>query len=361
MSENGKKSDVEFHPDFDEKLVEAFNKRDYKPKEVNECYEVVKQLNLPVFGRDPGRLTLAVMSQLKNSKHCDLEGLKKLLQIPNLPKDAILGLWGMPDYDLFAVGNDGFLFVNRKRKYVVKYSTNVEQEKEFLDKIMKLSGCKNIIQPVSHVFTNEGGVKMNYIAGDSLENIISNRRLGVWKTIRYAYDLISGLNEMRDAGIYYHRDLRPANVMIDEETDRAVIIDLGIATTDKHYMQRIYKICQETGVFPTKNRRFGGPNDLVSLGQIMYLMATGEHLFFNPETGEGSESISRTFSSVADMINDYRTKVYLDESGELLDRHLKQVDENVKDSDLAFLIKECLTAKNYDYGLMKRVFERYRE
>jgi hypothetical protein len=32
---------------------------------------------------------------------------------------------------------------------------------------------------------------------------------------------------------------------------------------------------------PNNNRRFGGDNDLVSLGQIMYFMATGDQLFFD--------------------------------------------------------------------------------
>ncbi len=77
--------------------------------------------------------------------------------------------------------------------------------------------------------------------------------------------------------------------MVDETKDRAVIIDLGIATTDPLAP-------------PKNNRRYGGPNDLVSLGQIMYKMATGKHLFAK------SKSMEKTV--YAEQLKDHRDWVY---------------------------------------------------
>ena len=77
--------------------------------------------------------------------------------------------------------------------------------------------------------------------------------------------------------------------MIDYENDKAVIIDLGIATTKK-------------GAQPLDNRRYGGVNDLVSLGQIIYKMYTGEHLF--------AESESMETTIYAQELNDHRDWIY---------------------------------------------------
>jgi len=202
---------------------------------------------------------------------------------------------------------------------------------------------------------------IRYINGDSLEDILKHnlKQLGSYsptkilkygigiafspeKVIKYGAGIMNGLIEMRRAKIWYHRDIRPANIMIDEERDEPVIVDFGIATEDRQAL-------------PKNNKRFGGPNDLTSLGQVMYYMATGMHLF------DQSQSMSRTFGSVADEINDYRTKVYSDPTGKLLEQHLGQVDSEIKDERVATLIKSCLTARRGQYKRMQRMFRRYEE
>jgi serine/threonine protein kinase len=189
-------------------------------------------------------------------------------------------------------------------------------------------------------------IPMEYIKGNSLEQaIVQKGNLEPIKIYKYSAGIMNGLIEMRTARVFYHRDIRPANIMIDEENDRAVIVDLGIATTDKSALSK-------------DNRRFGSvkgkiANDLVSLGQVMYYMATGKHIF------EQSESMTRTFSDVAEEIEDYRTKVYSDETGELLKEHLKQVDSEIADEKLRELTIACLTAKHYQYNKINKMFKEY--
>ncbi len=165
-------------------------------------------------------------------------------------------------------------------------------------------------------------LEIENIKGDSLESILKiEDRLPYEETVKYSTDILNGLLEMRAAGIYQHRDIRPANIMIDSENDRAVIIDLGIATTEEF-------------AGPKDNRRYGGPNDLVSLGQVMYKMATGKHIFAK------SKSMEKTI--YAQKIKDERDKAYSKDRG--LYGYLKKVETNITDSKLKNAIELCLTS-----------------
>lgn len=177
-------------------------------------------------------------------------------------------------------------------------------------------------------------LKLDYISGNSLADVIREQNLSNNQILIYTNNILNGLIELDTAGIKYHRDLRPANIMIDNKQDKAIIIDLGIATTDENAL-------------PKDNRRYGGPNDLVSLGQIVYKMATGSHLFLD------SESMERTI--YADSIKDARDKIYEDNNS--LEYYLEKVNTNVKNDKLCTLIKDCITANAGDiYKIKEKYF-----
>ena len=132
--------------------------------------------------------------------------------------------------------------------------------------------------------------------------------------------------------------------MINEEQDRAVIIDLGIATTDKNALTK-------------DNRRFGSSsgrraNDLNSLGQVVYKMATGEHIFAE------SKSMERT--TYADKLRDHRDWIY-ERPEERLPPYLRKVEETVKDNGLCGIINFCLTSEgaDEDYKTLEARFKEY--
>ena len=83
----------------------------------------------------------------------------------------------------------------------------------------------------------------------------------------------------------------------------------------------------------------------------MYKMATGHHLFAE------SKSMERTI--YAGDVKDYRDLVF--KKPELLDMHLKQVDENVLDERVRTLVRACLLAQPEDYSMVDAMFERYRD
>jgi hypothetical protein len=245
------------------------------------------------------------------------------------------------EFNILGTGSSAAVLLKEDSAW--KFSQQINQEYGLLKRIQdKYNGNqKNIVKLIGEP-KEDLALEIQYIQGQTLQSILEQHSLSPEKVLKYGAGIMNGLIEMRRAKIWYHRDIRPANIMIDEERDEPVIVDFGIATEDRHAL-------------PLNNKRFGGPNDLTSLGQVMYYMATGMHIF------DQSQSMSRTFGSVADEINDYRTKVYSDPTGKLLEQHLGQVDSEIKDERVATLIKACLTARRGQYKRMQRMFGRYEE
>ena len=233
------------------------------------------------------------------------------------------------DSNLLGVGSQGIVILKNESAW--KFSQDIDYEYSLLK---MLENPKNVIG-IKNKPKKRVALELEYVSGDSLKTIMGKKLLSLDKTYHYSLEIFNGLQELRQAGIYQHRDIRPANIMVDEEKERAIIIDLGIATTDPLDP-------------PKDNRRYGGPNDLVSLGQVMYKMATGEHIFAE------SESMERTI--YADELKDHRDWIY--GGDERLDPYLRIVNETVTDDKVADLIKLCLTAKGTEEDY-QRLEERF--
>jgi hypothetical protein len=218
-----------------------------------------------------------------------------------------------------------------------KFSRTAKHEKSLFYLLRECHGKTLSVVNVSKLSTKYA-IELEYLKGETIDSKVTKEIITSEKTQIYGFNIFNGLQELRQAGIYQHRDIRPANIMIDEKDDRAVIIDLGIATTD-------------ILAPPKDNRRYGGPNDLVSLGQVMYKMATSEHIFAD------SKSMERTI--FADKLKDHRDWIY--EGDQRLEPYLRKVEETIKDKNIAEIIKLCLTAKgiDQDYQLLEERFGSY--
>ncbi|MBU0535595.1 MAG: protein kinase [Nanoarchaeota archaeon] len=228
---------------------------------------------------------------------------------------------------------------NRQSMVVKKYSMNIGREYYFLS---KLNDPQYVVKPLKYN-PEENELDLEYIKGDTIESIVNKEgALASERVKQYGMDIIKGIEELRLKGIY-HRDIHVHNVMIDEDLDRAIIIDLSIATENP---TEIYEL----------NRSYGGNNDLVSLGQLMYKMATGHNLF---NEGLGFSC----YSAVKQGIKTTREKVYDDP--ELLQSYLSKVREDVKDRNLANLIVTLLDDNLWTQPSLEKVeqakemFERY--
>lgn len=223
--------------------------------------------------------------------------------------------------------------INRRKEYALLYYKG--RSKNVIN-LFDDSGITGLVT----MGMADGGIKLEYLRGKTLDQVISEGILNQEKVIRYAGGILNGLLELRQAGIWHHRDIRPANIMLREEDDQAVILDLGIATKDKDAL-------------PKDNKRFGGPNDLVSLGQVIYFMAAGKHLF----TDSDSMNVTKIKRSIADE----REQVYADTSGKLLREYLLKVRTEIAEGRIKSLAEICLTAKgtDEDYKTLEARFKEY--
>jgi serine/threonine-protein kinase len=227
-------------------------------------------------------------------------------------------------FSCIGMGQQGILVMGEHSKSAYKIGRELDREIRLYEKLEAANeNIRNIVNMKQIMIVEKGLhiMELEYVQGKTLAELLERGAFGADKTIHYAGGILNGLAELFRAGIF-HRDVWLENVMIDEVKDRAVIIDLGIATDDP-----------EDG--PIKNRRYGGENDLQSLGQIAYKMATGRHIF-NPTTDKSTRFLS-------EQVKAMREKAYADPA--TLEKRLKMVEQNVPDERLSRVIKICLTAK----------------
>jgi len=173
--------------------------------------------------------------------------------------------------------------------------------------------------------------KVEYISGENVETLLKSRgNFTSEEVLRYSRDIVNGMIELRQVGIY-HRDLHPGNIMINDE-GRAIIIDLHAATKNPN---AIYK----------RNRAYGGNNDLVSLGLLMYKMATGNNLF-SDETGM---TVYRK-----DNVKVERERAYADL--ELKQSYLNKVRADIKDKNLADMVITLLDDDLWKQPSIEKVY-----
>ena len=249
-------------------------------------------------------------------------------------------------YNFLGIGAYSLVVFDNHLSSAYKFSRTGKKEAELLYQLSALPIQENTIRIKKAIeFGKVDIIELQYIPGTSLHQFLCEKiKLSPEKTVNYSSGILNGLLELRQAGIWHHRDIRPANIMIDKEKDRAVIIDLGIATTDKNALAE-------------DNRRFGSPssrraNDLTSLGQVVYKMATGEHIFAE------SKSMERT--TYADKLRDQRDWIYEDPK-ERLKPHLHTVSKRIESVTIRNIINFCLTAQGTDeeYQQLEQMFGEY--
>ena len=128
-------------------------------------------------------------------------------------------------------------------------------------------------------------IVLEYVEGETLKDRI--RRLGrlpVPEAVAYAVEIARALGAAHAAGIV-HRDVKPQNVLIDEEGS-AKVTDFGIARTlDQEGLTQDGRVLGTTD-YVSPEQALGHPvtgqSDLYSLGVVLFEMLTGEV----PFTGE---------------------------------------------------------------------------
>lgn len=124
---------------------------------------------------------------------------------------------------------------------------------------------------------------MPYLAGESLEQRI--RRTGALEMtdlLRIAVQAARGLAAAHSQGLI-HRDVKPANILLEKEVERVMLTDFGLARAiDDASITRTGLIAGTPQYMSPEQARgelLDARSDLFSLGSVLYTMATGRPPF----------------------------------------------------------------------------------
>ncbi len=144
---------------------------------------------------------------------------------------------------------------------------------------------RNIIQ-IYDSFEENGTAYyvMEYIEGVSLSSIVKERgAMSEAMAVDYIRQVASALAYIHDKKIM-HLDVKPGNIMVRRDDDRAILIDFGLS---KHYDEKSGEATSTTpvgvshGFAPMEQYKQGGvkefspETDIYSLGAALYYLVTG--------------------------------------------------------------------------------------
>jgi len=126
-------------------------------------------------------------------------------------------------------------------------------------------------------------ISFQLVDGESLESLLCRRRkLSIRRALLFAIDIASALQHSHGWNII-HRDVKPANILIDQKSGTAKLTDFGIA-------QAMWSSDVENGsmlgsqgyMSPEQidGKEVDQRSDIFSLGIVLYQMLSGEQPFF---------------------------------------------------------------------------------
>jgi serine/threonine-protein kinase len=122
-------------------------------------------------------------------------------------------------------------------------------------------------------------IVFEYVEGETLKDRIRRHgRLPIAEAVAYAIEIAQALGAAHDRGIV-HRDVKPQNVLVDEEGS-AKVTDFGIARTlDQEQLTADGRVLGTTD-YVSPEQALGHPvtgqSDLYSLGIVLFEMLTGD-------------------------------------------------------------------------------------
>ena len=120
---------------------------------------------------------------------------------------------------------------------------------------------------------------MPLVAGESLaERLTAQGTLELKEILRIGMQAAAGLAAAHEQGLV-HRDVKPANILLEKGVERAVLTDFGLARAADDVSLTRWGIIAGTPQYMSPEQARGEPldgrSDLFSLGCVLYEMATG--------------------------------------------------------------------------------------
>ena len=192
---------------------------------------------------------------------------------------------------------------------------------------------------------------MEYVAGESLQRHLEDvGPLKVEEIVRIGLETAEGLAAAHAQGLI-HRDVKPANILLDRETGRVKLSDFGLARAFDDASLTQSGVIAGTPLYMAPEQAHGQPldhrADLFSLGSVLYALCTGKPPFRAPttmavlkrvcdDTAQPIETVNRRIPAwLIDLIATLHAKNPADrfESAEEVARLLRQYLRHLKSPD----------------------------
>jgi eukaryotic-like serine/threonine-protein kinase len=230
----------------------------------------------------------------RHAQAVSLKHVRQVLQSPSHPE--MLGRLDSYDIESF-VGQGGFGVVfkaydsNLNRPVAIKVlaphlATSGVARRRFTREAQAAAAVVHPNVVPIHAVQSEAEfpyLVMTYVPGSSLQTFVQQRGpLEPKAVIRIAQQVAAGLAAAHRQGLV-HRDIKPGNILLENELSRALITDFGLARAadDAAISQTGWLAGTPHYMSPEQScgADLDGRSDLFSLGSVMYFMATGREPF----------------------------------------------------------------------------------
>lgn len=173
------------------------------------------------------------------------------------------------------------------KNVIIKNITNKYIEENILNfkkNMLKLS-CDQIVKINDIIQTTKSNyIIEQFVAGNSLNKYIKNNKLSLNDFLLIAQDISKACNYLKQNNLV-HMDIKPSNIIYNENVKKAVLIDLdyvyfSIAKSKYKYIGTLYYSAPEQII----NNIVSSNSDIYSLGIVLYLLIEGVFPFsYNKE------------------------------------------------------------------------------
>jgi serine/threonine protein kinase len=160
----------------------------------------------------------------------------------------------------------------------------------------------------------ESFLVMDYVDGLTATQLGKAGKIGVPEALRIASDVALALEVVHERGMV-HRDIKPSNVMVENKTERTVLIDFSLALTEAGGLAGAPAgtliFCAPEQVQPrTPEDSMAPAVDVYGLGGTLYFMLTGSHPFRGTTTLEiQNQKLTQPLPRARDRFKDVHERI----------------------------------------------------
>lgn len=274
-----------------------------------QCQNELEKASADSWWFNEGRELIASTLKLQESigtapKLADIKGydpivaeLKQLVDSFEPPKQ-VQSLGRVDEYDiesLLGVGGMGAVFKGFNRelnrhvaiKFLLPRHARLDSSRQRFSREAKSIAAvdhEHVI-PVYRINRNASfpWFSMPLVNGVSLQQFVDdNGPLDPMQLVRISAQIAAGLNAAHEADLI-HRDVKPANILLEDDSNRIVVTDFGLAReeSDSGLTQTGMVMGTPQYMSPEQadGRKLDQRSDLFSLGSVMFFLATGQPPF----------------------------------------------------------------------------------